>query len=52
VAACRAVSHGNRAAVTVSAGSARVAGVAKARAVPKPMTRRKMGSVAVGAVAT
>ena len=37
-------------AVTVSAGSARVAGVANARAVPKPMTRRKMGNVEVGSV--
>ena len=37
-------------AVTVSAGSERVAGVANARAVPKPITRRKIGRVDVGSV--
>ncbi len=50
VADWRAVSQGRRAGATVSAGSERVAGVAKARAVPKPMTSRKMGSVDVGSV--
>ena len=46
----RAVSQGRRVGATVSAGSDRVAGVAKARAVPKPITRRKIGSVDVGSV--
>ena len=48
VADCRAVSHGSRAGATVSAGSERVAGMAKAREVPNAMTSRKIGRVDVG----
>ena len=44
------MSHGRRLAGTVSAGSARLAGNANARAVPYPITRRKIGSVDVGLV--
>ncbi len=51
VADWRAVSQGRRVADTLSAGSDRVAGVAKARAVPNAITRRKIGSVDVGSVA-
>lgn len=50
VAFWRATSHGRRNGSTTSAGSARVAGVANAFAVPNAITSRKIGAVDVGFV--
>src|SRR5205085_6971415 len=50
VADCRAVNQGSLDGATVSAGRERVAGVAKARAVPNTTTRAKRGNVDVGFV--